>query len=246
MKRLLTGWLLVLLWPALAWCQEVPLRVDGGGAKVVQVDRQIIVRVDVLTVSAFPFTVNATPGEGIFFWTIPPGVTAIDQGDRLEVKAAPKGEHTFAVKVISADWANKKFATRFGQLTVVVGDAGGIIPPVPIPPVPIPPVPVPLAKAWVVVIEETADATAKRQAYFADAALNEFLKTKGWKHRIADKDVVAPDGKPPADLAPFLKIASGRPLPYLFVVAADGNVPFHGALPATPAELLALLKKLGG
>jgi hypothetical protein len=239
-KRLAAVFLMLFL-PFVALGQGVPLVVDG--AKTVQVERQVIVKVDVLTVSAFPFAVTASAGQGaIYFWSYPPGVVAVDQGERLEVKSAPKGELLISVKALVVDWDQKKFTTRLGSVTVVVGESG-VTPPVP--PDPIKP-PAPLAKAWVVVIEETADATAKRGAYFRDPALTAFVQAKGWKVRVADKDVRDAAGQQPADLAPYLKAAQGKTLPWLFVVGSDGAVAFQGGLPPTPAELVALLRKLGG
>jgi hypothetical protein len=128
-------------------------------------------------------------------------------------------------------------------------------PPPPIPPVPpVPPdpgpgptpPPVPPAKAWLVVIEETAEAKSNRGAYYSDPGLLGYLKGKGWKARIADKDAKDPAGNPPRDLAPYLRLAAGQSLPRAFVVDQAGTVRYAGALPATPAEMLAILRRIGG
>jgi hypothetical protein len=100
--------------------------------------------------------------------------------------------------------------------------------------------------AHVVVIEETAQASSARGAYLASADLAAYLRARGWRMRWADRDARDAGGKAPADLAPYLARARGRTLPYLCVVDEHGNVWHEGALPATPAGLLALLKRIGG
>ena len=96
------------------------------------------------------------------------------------------------------------------------------------------------------VIEETAEATAARGVFLADADLVGFMKTKGWKHCIVDKDVKDKDGNPPKDLAPYLDRAKTKKLPQVYLVDQAGKVRHEGDLPTTPAELLALLKQIGG
>ncbi len=127
--------------------------------------------------------------------------------------------------------------------TVVVGE-----PPAPEPgPAPGPtPQPSPLARAWVVVIEETSESAASRGAFWADRDLVAYVKAKGWKVRVADKDARDARGQVPADLAPYIARAKTRTLPHLMVVDPEGNPVAEGTLPASAAELLVALKKIGG
>lgn len=108
------------------------------------------------------------------------------------------------------------------------------------------PGPNPPRQAHLVIIEETREATEARGKFFQDRPLAEYVSSKGWQTRIADKDVKSADGNPPRDLKPYLNRASGKKLPYLMVVGDAGKIYFEGALPETPATLLTLLKKIGG
>lgn len=103
-----------------------------------------------------------------------------------------------------------------------------------------------VGKLFLVVIEETADAVAKRGAFFTDKALAEFMKTKGHKWRVVDKDVTDASGKPPADVARFIESARGRTLPQLFLVNEQGQTVLSLEMPAAPSLVLELLKKVGG
>lgn len=119
-------------------------------------------------------------------------------------------------------------------------------PPNPNPPNPTPPVPVTPQKLFVVIIEETADAVANRGAMLADKDLNARMKDKGHKWRIADKDVVDSEGKPPADLVRFLEASKGKNLPQLFLVDEKGKTLKQLDLPKTASGLLEEIKKVGG
>jgi hypothetical protein len=136
---------------------------------------------------------------------------------------------------------------------VVVVEGDVVPPPVPPPPVPPPPVPPPPvppkptdAPAWVVVIEETAEAGKGRRDYWSDPALAAKLKGLGARLRLADKDVRDKDGQPPADLKPYLDRSRGKALPQCYVISATGGVLFEGPLPSTAARLSILLDSLGG
>ena len=132
---------------------------------------------------------------------------------------------------------------------VIEVDAGGQPqPPQPGPgPAPTPtPGPTTPTKLTVVVVEETADAVATRGALFSDPALNARMKAKGHGFRVVDKDVVGPDGKPPADIKRFLDRASGKALPQLFLVDEQGKARFAGDMAKTAAELLDLITRFGG
>jgi hypothetical protein len=112
----------LLLFAGLASGQTLPLEISGGNAKVVQVDRIVIVKDDVTLVSSFPFTVKAPPGGAIYSWQFPATVTATDMGETLEVTDAPKGGLTISVKIVFVDFKAQKLATKFGKVTFAVGD----------------------------------------------------------------------------------------------------------------------------
>jgi hypothetical protein len=144
------------LMASIAKGQEVGLKVEGAGVKVVKVDRVITVQEDRTLVTSFPFTVQAVPGAGLYFWQVPAGVTSTDLNDRLEITAAPKGELTVSVKVVSPkldkDGRFLGFVTQLGRVTFLVGD----VPPGPNPKPPEPkpdveptdPLYQPLKAAW--------------------------------------------------------------------------------------------------
>jgi hypothetical protein len=116
-------------------------------------------------------------------------------------------------------------------------------------PGPVPPDPQPVVtptKFRVYVIEETSEAAGNRGALFASATLAQHMRDKGHSWRIVDKDVVGVDGKPPADLVPYLDRSKGKTLPQVFLVDADGKVRFAGDMPTKASDLVELLKKYGG
>lgn len=117
-------------------------------------------------------------------------------------------------------------------------------PPAPSPPAPSPPV-APVGKLFVIVVETPAGAPQRGQM-FADPALSAYMRIKGNQFRIVDSNVIGPDGKPPADVAPYLKRAQGNALPQCYIVTAAGTVLYADALPPSADALLALLKKVGG
>lgn len=104
----------------------------------------------------------------------------------------------------------------------------------------------PIAKAWVVVVEETTEAANNRGKYFQSPDLHQFFRSKQWSYRVADKDVQGIGGSPPRDLKPWLDRASGKKLPWMFVIDAQGVEYFSGPVPNTPQGLLAELKRIGG
>ena len=99
---------------------------------------------------------------------------------------------------------------------------------------------------WVVVIEETARRTPEQAAVLADAGVARYVREKGWRVRVADRDARDSRRQAPADLKPYVERARGKRLPYLFVVDAEGHARHEGPLPAGAAGLLEILKKVGG
>jgi hypothetical protein len=195
------------------------------------------------------------PGtEGLEVFTAAPGV---DQS-QCAVKAAAAGTYRLWCTAVLND------RTATGLVTVTI--TGGTptpptptpptptptpptpTPPTPTPPDPKPPEPKPPADAgplWAVVIE-TPLGSANRGQMFTDPTLTAYAKIKGHRFRVVDKNVVGADGKPPPDLAPYLKMAEGAALPQLYLVTERGRVLYRGTLPETPDALLGLIKKVGG
>lgn len=119
-------------------------------------------------------------------------------------------------------------------------------PPAPSPNPPEPPIDNSPAKLVVLIVEETAESAANRGALFADRALSARMAEKMHRWRIVDKDVVGPDGRPPADVARFLELAKGKKLPQLFLVDENGKTRLQSDLPLRASGLLELITKYGG
>jgi hypothetical protein len=119
-------------------------------------------------------------------------------------------------------------------------------PPDPVPVPPEPPAPVAPQKLVVVIVEETADAVATRGAFLSDKTLDSFMKAKGHKWRVIDRNVTGADGKPPADVVRFLDDAKAKALPMLYLVNPAGKTVYSGPAAKTAGELVDLLKKWGG
>ena len=117
--------------------------------------------------------------------------------------------------------------------------------PTPDPPKPDPTPPV-AGKLFVVVVEETRQAMAERGAWFADKELSAYMKDKGHKFRVVDKDVQNSDGQTPADVKRFIDDAKKEGTPRLYLVGEDGKTRRAGPMAKTPAELLSLIKQHGG
>lgn len=255
MKKLLS--LFLLVFASAAFAQSVDLSIKGDGVTVVKVDKIIVIKEDLTVVRSFPFTVNAPPGAGLYFWTFPAGVQAADLGDSLRVTDAQKGRVTISVKMISAkldkDGRFIGFATQFGSVTFAVGD---VPPQPPIPPDPKPPVPpepppspapIPLAGYRVLFVEETAErgklTVGQFRAMFGKASRDwldaNTVKENGQPgYRIYDKD------QPTAGDLKHWQDAMKRPRSAVpWIVISNGQSGFEGPLPGTIEEIDALLKK---
>jgi hypothetical protein len=180
----------------------------------------------------------ATTGRQVA-WVLPDGVdSAADTTGRTVALVFPT-PGTYRIVAITS--LNDELAKA--ELTIRVAGGPGPVPPAPQPD----PKPKPGAKLWgVVVVEETADASATRAAFFLDAALSQHLRANHLKWRVADIHTTDKDGQPPKDLAPYLARAKGQTLPRVYAVTETGEMVFEGAVPATAGELVSLLKKLGG
>jgi hypothetical protein len=179
-------------------------------------------------------------------WTVTPQPIQDEEISGELVFTGERGtEYVATAIVIDFD---AKTATKLKHTVRFLGVGPGPSPPPgpgPEPVPPVPPAPVGVVK-FLVVIEETGMSAASRGVWFADKALTERLKAKGIKVRIGDKDVVDADGKPPADLAGYIRAAAGKPLPRLFVVDEAGRVLYQAGLPEDPTTLLKLLERFGG
>lgn len=187
---------------------------------------------------------GAPPGAAVVWDIYPeePADTLELPGGRL-VFTAPPG--TYRVKCRALTVKDGAVTVETARAVVeVAGDTPGPKPgPKPGPdPGPLPPI----TKAWVVVVEETAEARANRGAFYSDPDLVGYLRSKAWKLRVADKDVRDAAGNVPADLAPYLRAAAGKSLPQVWVVDQSGTVRFQGALPEKASDLVAVLRKVGG
>lgn len=187
---------------------------------------------------------GAPAGAAVLWDVYPEDVADVLElpGGRL-VLTAPPGKYRVKCRTVSV----KDGAVSVETARAVVEVTGGAPEPPPGPgPAPGPgPLP-PITKAWVVVVEETSEARAERGAFYADRDLVGYLKTKAWKLRVTDKDARDAAGNVPADLAPYLRQAEGKPLPQVWVVDQAGTVRHQGALPASAADLVAVLRKVGG
>lgn len=108
------------------------------------------------------------------------------------------------------------------------------------------PKPVVEGKRWLLIIEETADATPSRGKLLTDAVLFDRIKEKGHVFRVADVDVKDANGNVPADLKPYIERSTGKKLPRLFIVAPDGTVLTDEPCPTGAAEVVELLRRAGG
>lgn len=191
-----------------------------------------------------PFWVKVkNPENAPVFWSTPSGVTCVEKPEGMHVSSCPNGVHKFFAKVLRADWENKKYLPPlFLEIEVVVqvGDD-----PNPDPPKPNPPVPPESGKVWIIVIEETKDASASRGVLMTEKSLSDYVKSKGHTVIVADKDIVDKSGETPKSLHPYIVYAKAEGLPMAFFVNESGDVLYKGSVPETPAKFLDLLKKVG-
>ena len=120
------------------------------------------------------------------------------------------------------------------------------VPPPPVPPVPVPPVPVP-QRLTIAVVEDPQTSTSEQRGVLANKTWRNLAGEKHDFRGIIPVDVIEKGtGKPPASLVPFLNAAKGRMLPWVMFGSATGIILWEGPLPATSAELIALIHKYGG
>lgn len=163
-------------------------------------------------------------------------------GDRLLLTGPPG---TYKVKLRVVRMIAGKAIVETARVTIVLG-----VPrpqPRPDPPKPDPPRPTPAGgPLWVILVEETAEASATRGKLLGDVALAKRIKDKGHHWRVVDQDAKNRDGNPPADLKPWIERAKKAGLPRLFLVTEKGRIVDEGPAPKTAKELVDLLEKAGG
>lgn len=242
MSKRLRDWCELIGWLAVAalllWGMATPARGDEPAFSVVVGEAPPQLH----PVELKPLVPIVVPAGASFGWVVEPEPEEWVESTPLVCKFRGKAR---VYEVQAFLFANGRF-TRVPKLAsqkVVVGnpqpDPGPKPPPID------PPTPNTAAAAFVVV-EETANAADYRRGeFFADAALRATIAAANLKYQIVDKDVLGPDGQPPAHLKNYLAKAAGKALPQLFIVDAKGKALFSGDLPPTPAEFVALLKKLG-
>ena len=217
------GWI-VCTGSAVAQSSEVSLRIEGKTE---------------LVVAELPFSVLAPVGDPkktLHFWTFSAGVEAVDKGHELHVLKM-SGRQLFQVRIV--EWSPDGFTQKFGKLYIRLAASE--------PPPPEPgPLPPKVKMLFLVAVEESREAKADRARWLTYKPLHDYMRNRGYKARIVDKDVKNANGQTPEDLAPYLLAAQGNPLPYLFLVTQDGDVLYRGGLPSSPAQLLALMQKVDG
>ncbi len=181
-------------------------------------------------------------------WVVDPDPVDFEEvGDRA-MFSGPDGEYAIRAIVLKLSAAGKtEKRTLSAKATIGVV---GPLPPGPTPKPPIPPGPGPVppvtpSKMTLVVFREASNASANENIAITNPGLNEYLRSKGHRWRILDKDVRDAAGQVPAEIAFYHKHSAGKTLPQLFVIDENRTVRHQGDFP-TAAELLTLLPKLGG
>jgi hypothetical protein len=257
--------LALLLFCTPAFGQVVPLEISGGDAKVVQVDKIVVVKEDVTLVSSFPFKVKAPAGGLIYTWQYPATVTATDENDTLEVTAAPKGNLTISVKITTVDFKAQKVSTKVGKIAFAVGEIGPAPKPEPKPkpdePPTIAPIPAPGFRFLILYESDPMDMAEQRMSPQQNSIITSAI-IRDW----ADANCpVGPDGKTPerrmwdwdVDTSSVTELwrnavtrsqlkAGGSKKPWILISNGDKKNGYEGPLPANVADTLELLKKWKG
>ena len=233
---------ILLIFASLAHGQEIRLPKEVRGA----VGAWIPVPIEFLDGGEIRYKLDAALQEVRLDLLFPPEIVKTQRG---KVVTGPPGRHQMWA------WTAKGgVPSEISVCWIIIGE----VPPEPSPDPPNPnpkPLPVKDRKLFICVVEETADATAQRGAWFSDAALAERIRAKGHTFRIVDKDakVVKPisdDKDEGRKLSAYTKRAIANKLPYVMIVEQEGVGPrqiiHEGPLPENPAAAIRLLEKLGG
>lgn len=270
MKRLISVLGLWLLLAAPIFSQEVQLTVKGK-TNVVEVDKTIttVIKEAHTVVQAFPVTFSAPAGAGLYFWTYPANVTAIDKNDSLDVTAAPKGPLTIAVKAIAPnldkDGKFLGFKTEFGSVTV---DIGSVVPPLPpapdpgpeptpkppVPPAPTPtpnPAPIQVAGKRVIIVYKDlgngkTSMSEKQEDEVYGATLTKYLNTNTTKVDGTAEVRIWPDNIKLANASEVWRQVMGRTRTapnWIIISDYERNRGYEGPLPDGDGAILNLVKK---
>ncbi len=207
--------------------------------------------------------------KAALIWRLPEvngeAIDAEESPDGRLLFTATPGKYTIRLLAIRLDAATGKTIAEAARVTVTIGEPPPPVPPVPpgpdpkppIPPVPpvppLPPAPIPDKGLRVLIVYETADLSkydkGQQQIIYAKS-VRDYLnskcpvgadgKTKEW--RMWDFDIAA-DGESKLWQDAFKRKPARDKLPWLIV--SDGKSGYEGPLPATVADMLALLRKYG-
>ena len=180
----------------------------------------------------------------------------ITSGGMAAVMTLHVGKHSIEVRGAWGVIEGGQVAITFVDLEGVIHVLGAQPPPVPPtpvppgPPPPVPPTPVEVGKRTVVVVHESADATAERARLFTALRTGtnaSYLAAKGHTLLILDDDSVD-EHKQPLKLVSEL-VALGDALPFLAILDSNSGAVLHHR-PLTPAAnaegVLTVLKENGG
>lgn len=207
----------------------------------------------VVAVKSFPCQVTAKAGAGYYVWTVPAGVTYVENFNVLNVTNASPGSYKITVKAISGKVADDKvtivFTADSGETNLIVGTPTPPVPPVPPGPTP---TPVPVGAMRVLIVYETADLpklTKEQRNVIYDPKVRGALKDRtdksgpdgrGWNIWDKDTDVSGADKFWQDGLK-----RSRASTPFIHIWKGDA-VAFEGPLPATTEETLNLINKFAG
>jgi hypothetical protein len=133
-KRFLPLLLLCVAVPVYGQGQPAPapaeLTIVGGNAKVVDIDKIVVIKDKITVVSTFPFQIQAAKGGFGYVWDYPATITAKAKGSILEVKGGTKSTVTVSVSYSLVDFKAQAITEKYAEITFALGD----VPPPPPPP----------------------------------------------------------------------------------------------------------------
>jgi hypothetical protein len=131
------------------------------------------------------------------------------------------------------------YATKSGQLvvwTVAPTDPGPIPPPPPPPPID--------TRLKIAIVEQPTASTPQQRGIMADKAWRTAIPPPHLFIGVLPLNIINPDtGKPPEQIAPFLRAAEGRPLPLVVLLDEFNTVYSVVPLPDSAAGILSLIPK---
>lgn len=258
--------------PSVAAPGDLELSV-GGAVQVVKRKRVIEVLDDWTVAKGFPVEVKV-PGadaKGLFFWQLPPGVTFLDRGPTISVTAAPKGDLTVSVKIVSPDldeqgrWRGWK--NQFGTTTFSIGDAPGPGPGPQPPPGPTPdpvdpsvstsPFTEPGLRMLASYDEDVNRPPGQNWIYGPSKDVRDWLNAhcvpgppdeKDGQGQVMREWRIWPSRTVPTAARKVFRDAwqNKGPEKKDWLMIGDGKVGWSGPLPKTEAEALAIFAKFGG